>query len=473
VRTRHRAVVLIVALFSLGACTQSPSTQERPSSRSADTTSLAPSATPTAKPTPETDPVVWSSHAEFIAARDGVAYLAETNRVATEPVRCPDGCEAVSPLTWPASGALWGDRLFVGSEAGVQIFDLPCAHACHEAGRITFQPLDPASDDPNIRRFPPNEIVVAVLGDTLFVDASFNGATQPEFARGRLFAFDAGCALPCHPLWRSPLARGLGLPVVAGEEVLLPSSSGLFVFSRACRTDGDVCTPRWTAPMNTAAGIMDMLPPAVAGGRVAVLTQGYVGGGESDVPQLSVFPLACRTDGGLCPSDWDLRIDGARFAWGPLVIGSRIVVMGGRRSSGFIAPLDCGSPCEPARLRAPGEFFRAPQAVPGGFVVGSYDAGRLSLFVDGCRRAVCHPTASWRSHGRLLPTPVLAGRFVFVGTGRRVFALPVRPQPAGWHPVWDWRGRRRIEHLVVVGNTLLVLPHTGTIAVHLPDRLTR
>lgn len=464
----------------IGACTQPEHAPPPPPGHG---TPAIPTRTPT--PTREglddndertIDPYLWRVPGEVVGTHRGRVYIANAGHVSSFDLSCRRDCKPVWRATvdgWPSQVAFHGDRVFVpADEHGILIFPTEC-RPCRSQGRIRFGVFDRTSTFDNARERPPSIFRLQVAGHTLYVIGELDLADTSGVQPGRLFAFDAECSAPCRPLWWGPVGDGLLHPTTIREgSVYLPSSNGLSVFPVACRSDGGICSPSWTAPMNTDADLMLMSQPHFAGDLVVELTAGYSGGGDADLAQIAAFPVGCRTDGGICDPLWWREIPRERFAWGPtLHDGQAYITTAGWNPKHMMLgfPLHCSGVCSPSTsFRAPGSYFRGPLSVEGYLVAASYQPGRIAYFDPACWADPCRAIAMWRSSSRVVVIERLGGGRVLAAAGRDLLLFR-SPGEGRWKPRWRWSGEERIEAIEARGRFALVTTHRNVYAVLLPD----
>jgi outer membrane protein assembly factor BamB len=278
-------------------------------------------------------------------------------------------------------------------------------------------------------------------------------------AADRLYAFPLACAAQdgnCAPTWTGDLAGASSdRPVVADGIVVATSPAGLVAFDERC--GGPTCAPLWTAPSPPKRSSREW----IGAYSVPVVRQGlvYAAGGEG----LYVFPLTCRTDGGVCSPDWVGIGNGSTAS---PTLGDGAVYVGSHL--GLEAyPLTCSrARCDRLWLLGPESSTRHASG-PQGYLI-TYDpkvtAAGADLFVSGdtaplarYRVAPSEPSFDRKWTSELpLPTPkdpagayfhaeAVVANGVAYAPATRVYAFRVDCAPVGGRCVPLWMSPRQFD----------------------------
>jgi outer membrane protein assembly factor BamB len=143
-----------------------------------------------------------------------------------------------------------------------------------------------------------------------------NGVVYAGSYDGKLYAFHAGCADPCSPVWTGAVISGTisSSPAVANGVVYVGSDYGkLYAFTVGCSSGGGACTPLWVGA--TTGGAIGS-SPAVDNGVV------YVGSYDH---KLYAYAVGCSSGGGTCTPLWTGATGGA-IASSPAVANGVVYV---------------------------------------------------------------------------------------------------------------------------------------------------
>jgi hypothetical protein len=387
-----------------------------------------------------------------------------------------------------------GNRIFAGEafevngepRAGLASFPLDCP-ADHGICRpVWFDPVGPISPTVSDNRWwlgtPTAFTDPIVLRGVVHIGGWVDGGSaHPGETFGPLYAFGAHCSERpgCSPLWQTESLSGVGTPTVRGSSVFVPSTSGLYVFSEGCRSDGGTCTDLWHAPTNIAGNISNfMSQPVVSGGYAFVTTTGDSGGGDSEPASVFAFRRDCRTDGGTCPPAWWERIHPlSRWTSPPSVHGGEVHVSG---TNGLIEyPTSCqptGQVCRDHATLGDVRSAYLPFLVttPRGHRdiavtarEGAWRPNGFDVFGVTCERVRCDPIASWRPSFKLQRFLAVGGREAFFGIEDGVIAVsvPDAKHPAA-HVVWRWSAPvREVQRVVPAGCTTYMITNSSIYSV--------
>lgn len=127
----------------------------------------------------------------------------------------------------------------------------------------------------------------------------------------KLSAFPVGCgssASSCSPAWTAPVEFSFGpwdRPIVAGNSVFVASRRNddgiVYSFPTACRSDGGICAPNWTATFPHRP-VTDL----VADNRSVFAATNWSGGPGPDSSLLYAMSQDCPQ---ACHPEWSARID--------------------------------------------------------------------------------------------------------------------------------------------------------------------
>lgn len=179
------------------------------------------------------------------------------------------------------------------------------------------------------------DFVVRAQGDpstqasTLYGPVGGKGVLAIVSGDGNVYGFPEHCGTGCAPLWVGPAADYLeGFPFLAGDLVVVASAKGLTAFPLACRTDGGVCQPTWQVGLDGHVSI------AFADDRTVVAAD------HLREPRVMAIETACD---GRCSPLWSVAPDGKLFG----VESDGRTVFAGMRRAVLAFPTDCSTPCEP------------------------------------------------------------------------------------------------------------------------------
>jgi hypothetical protein len=289
----------------------------------------------------------------------------------------------------------------------------------------------------------------------------------------RLSAYDESCATNgdrCTPMWTAPGSFGplfsegvpWGSALIADGVAYAPSREGLVAFPLRCRTDGGDCEPMWVSAIDG-----DFTSSRMA------LVDGELYGSFYDLPTGTgaVFAMPASCDSSTCPMDWVAHApSGGRSLIG--VSGERVIAGAEDHTLAAFAT-DCrsdGRECAPV--------WTAPLP-PRGYVVGIDDQnayvrqprGMLAYPVS-CGGPACAPR--WFAPGAIVfDSAQVGGGMAFASSavvGGRLLAYAPDCGSGGeacrpsWRaPAWTARSDGSVSVLVAEG-TVLAETHSGVAA---------
>jgi len=252
-------------------------------------------------------------------------------------------------------------------------------------------------------------------------------------------AYPIDCQDPCAPLWRGivhelgPNGVAVNREIAVGDGVVaVTDESGLFVFSSGCATDGSVCSPIWSVPIDRSHRVSG---PLVTAGVVKVII------GSADSIEMEGYPISCGTP---CRPLWT-----GEMATGPVYVPGVAVdgvfyEQSGDTMSGFAASCRTdGGSCKPDFFFAtPGNHgteqgdMHGPVARDGELIFSS-GVGKLFAFPEHCGTS-CSPRWHGDVGGFLDGTPVDAGDLVVIdgASGITAFGWGCRDDGGPCRPVW-------------------------------------
>lgn len=189
---------------------------------------------------------------------------------------------------------------------------------------------------------------VRALGDqatqagALYGPVRIGGEVVITSGDGNLYAYPEHCGRTCSPVWIGPADDYLeSFPVLGGRLVAVQTGKGVAAFPVACRTDGGVCEPRWTVALDSYSTI------AYADERV-VIAAGHSGRSGSAIVALDA---TCE---GECAPLWSAQSESGVNG----VASDGHSVFAGLRGEVVAYPVDCSDPCAPIwRASMPGEAW--------------------------------------------------------------------------------------------------------------------
>jgi outer membrane protein assembly factor BamB len=337
--------------------------------------------------------VVWPA-----AAADGRVYEAWIDRaVYAFPASC--GSEAadckplwVGPITGvPSSPLIEGDAVYIFAGRTLYAFGTDCAE-----GGAKCQPIWTSVIEGKATLRDPAH--VAVAGGVLYVSVDRS-----------LYAFPTDCTSTCQPIWRSAnLVEGSSIsPPVIGDGMVFVSSgpgsgsgvNALAAFSSACQGS---CEPLWTW---TASGV-GISNPVVSDGNVYVTERDPQG--ESS---LVAFEAACRRDGGVCAPTWTAPGQGQ-----PATSGPTVYVDDGARDAVVAYRAGCASGGATCTAEAIFTGGSGEPVVAGELLFVAPRSGDAVLAFDTNCAGTCSSAWTGRVQGRVQSGPVVSADGVYVGT---------------------------------------------------------